>query len=263
MNQNPVKQESPPKPSFLTRHSAAPLAYHATPGRLPGVVFLGGFRSDMTGSKALAVEAYCQAQGHRMVRFDYSGHGSSGGDFMSCGIDTWRTDVLDVLAHLAPGPNVLVGSSMGGWLMLLAALARPDQVRGLIGVSAAPDFTERLVWQQFSAIQQQELMARGVVYVPNCYADAEPYPMTRILIEQGRQHLLLDAPLLYHGSVRLLHGMEDKDVPWSLAQALTERLQSADVQLTLVKGAGHRLSEPRELELLTHTLGCMLAGMAH
>lgn len=258
MNQSPVKQESPAAPSFLTLPDGRRLAYHLTPGRLPGVVFLGGFRSDMTGGKALALEAYCAARGQRFLRFDYSGHGQSGGDFMECGIGRWKADALAMLDEVASGPNVLAGSSMGGWIMLLAALAQPQQVRGLVGIAAAPDFTERLIWNEFTPEQKAVLQQRGVVYVPNCYDDQAPYPLTRHLIEEGRSHLLLHAPIALDMPVRLLHGTEDKDVPWQVSHQLADALTSHDVALTLIKNGGHRLSEPGPLAMLCHAVGDVL-----
>ncbi|NCY26117.1 MAG: alpha/beta hydrolase, partial [Alphaproteobacteria bacterium] len=203
-------------------------------------------------------EAHCRARGQRFLRFDYSGHGQSGGDFMDCAIGDWAADALAMLDKIAPGENVLVGSSMGGWIMLLAALARREKVRGLVGIAAAPDFTERLIWQQFSPAQKQELQERGVVYVPGCYDDQAPYPLTRHLIEEGRSHLLLHAPIALEVPVRLLHGLNDKDVPWQMAQQLSQQLTSQDVALTLVKGGGHRLSAPDQLAMLCQAVDNVL-----
>lgn len=262
MNPPTVKQETPAGPSFLARPGGPGLAYRLLPGALPGVVFLGGFRSDMTGSKATALKAHCAARGQRFLRFDYSGHGASGGDFMDLTISHWRRDALDIITHAAPGPNILVGSSMGGWIALLAALAAPQQVAGLLGIASAPDFTERLIWQAFSPAQKEQMEREGVVPIPNCYTDQAPYPITRALIEDGRTHMLLDKPVPLNMPVRLLHGTADADVPWQMSQSLLEKLQSPDAQLTLIKNGDHRLSSPAQLARISWALDELLVRCA-
>ena len=239
--------------AILARGGRPAIAYSRVDGRTPGVVFLGGYRSDMTGAKALALEGFCRARGQAFLRFDYSGHGASGGEFTECTVSTWLDDSLDALEKLTRGPQILVGSSMGGWLMLLAALKRPMRVAGLVGVAAAPDFTEELMWPNMAAPTRKELLAKGVVYRPSAYGDG-PYPITRALIEDGRNHLLLGAPIPIRCPVRLLHGMEDRDVPWTYSQRLAERLESEDVTVTLFKKGGHRLAEPDEIERMTHAV---------
>lgn len=233
--------------AILTRDRGAAIAYQRTRGAVPGVMFLGGFRSDMTGAKALALEGFCRARKQAFLRFDYSGHGASGGEFTQCTISTWLADSLDALDKLTQGPQILVGSSMGGWLMLLAALKRPARVAGLVGVAVAPDFTEELMWPNMAPSTRKTLMKDGVIYRPSAYGDG-PYPITKALIEDGRNHLLLGAPIPIKCPVRLLHGMQDRDVPYSFSQRLAEKLESEDVTVTLFKKGGHRLAEPDEID---------------
>ena len=215
----------------------------------PGIVFLGGFKSDMTGSKASALDHFCYAQGLNFLRFDYSGHGASGGDFLEGSISRWTADALAAIDHLTEGPLILVGSSMGGWIMLLAALARHERVKGLVGIAAAPDFTEELIWPDLSAGERARLVAEGRIEQPSEYS-AEPYVITRTLIEDGRRHLLLGGPIAITAPVRLLHGLADRDVPYRMSLRLGERLMSDDVVTTLIKDGDHRLSRPQDLERL-------------
>jgi pimeloyl-ACP methyl ester carboxylesterase len=210
----------------------------------------------MTGDKATAVQALCQARGHASLLLDYSGHGASGGRFEDGTIGAWTRDALAVIDRVAPGPVVLVGSSMGGWIALLAALARRDRIAALVGIAAAPDFTEDLLWQALSFEQRETLMDRGVIHVPSEYGD--PTPFTRALIEDGRDHLLLTGPIALDCPIRLLHGQRDPDVPWELALRIAEEVTSPDVQVTLVKDGDHRLSRPQDLALLCRTLGALI-----
>ncbi len=242
------------QPSFLETGSHR-LAYDCVIGRSPTVVFLSGFKSDMTGSKATALAADCAARGQGFIRFDYSGHGQSGGDFMEGTIGLWLRDVLAVIDELTHGSLVLVGSSMGGWLSLLAAIARPERVHALVGVASAPDFTERLIWDKLNDQQKHELMEKGVFYAPSCYGE-EPYPITRTLIEEARRHLVLGARLDITCPVRLLHGTLDQDVPVEIAHLLAKKLPQAS--LTLIDGGDHRLSEKADLQLLCDTLESLL-----
>lgn len=232
------------------------LAWVRTRGRGPVVVFLPGFKSDMTGSKALETEAFCAAHGHACLRLDYSGHGASGGRFEDGTIGEWTGDALLLIDRLTEGKLVLVGSSMGGWIALLAALARPDRVAGLIGIAAAPDFTETLIWDAMMPPERERMVRDGVLHVPSEYGD--PYPITRRLIEDGRTRLLLNAPIPLSCPVRLLHGQRDPDVPWQTALRLSERLEAEDVQITLVKDGDHRLSRPQDLALLRRALASLL-----
>ncbi|WP_041796914.1 alpha/beta fold hydrolase [Pararhodospirillum photometricum] len=248
-------------PSILTLPDGATLAYHLTPGRGPGVVFLHGFHSDMGGDKALAVEAWCQATGRACLRFDQRGHGQSSGRFEEGTIGLWASDTARVLDILTEGPQVLVGSSMGGWLMLLTALARPGRVAGLLGINAAPDFTEDLIWPALTAESRQRIECEGVS-LEREDPDTPPLPLTRLLFEDGRRNLVLRSPIDFKGSVHLLQGMRDASVPWQTALRVQERLTSEDVRVTLVKDGTHRLSRPADLALLTHTLAGLIEDLA-
>ena len=215
----------------------------------PTVVFLGGFKSDMTGSKASALDQFCYEHSLNFLRFDYSGHGASGGDFLEGTISRWTADALAVIDRLTQGPLILVGSSMGGWIMLLVALQRRARLKALIGIAAAPDFTEELIWRGLSGSDQHRLMTQGRLEQPSEYS-SEPYVITRSLIEDGRRNLLLGGPIDLDMPVRLLQGMADPDVPYRHALRLAERLQSPDVRVTLIKDGAHRLSRPGDLALL-------------
>jgi pimeloyl-ACP methyl ester carboxylesterase len=236
-------------PSLLTLPDGTHLAYRATAGRPPTVVFLGGFSSDMTGTKATALEAHCLSRGLAFVRFDYSGHGASAGRFVDGTVGRWAEDALAVLDRATSGPLVLVGSSLGGWLAVLAARARPERVAGLVGIAAAPDFTEDLLWDRMGEAQRQRFRDEGVLLLPNPYGP-EPTPVTFALVEEARRHLVLRGPLPLACPLRLLHGADDPDVPWRTSVRLLKAAASADGTLTLVKGAGHRLSDDGSLALL-------------
>jgi pimeloyl-ACP methyl ester carboxylesterase len=240
----------------LDRGDGVELAWARTEGRPPAVVFLPGFKSDMTGDKSTMLAAFCAERGQAMLRFDYSGHGASGGRFEDGTITRWRDDAIVMIGQLATGPIVFVGSSMGGWIALLAALARPDRVAGLVGIAAAPDFTEALMWEAMTFEERRTLMRDGVLRVPSQYG--EPYPVTRGLIEDGRTHLLLDDTIALACPVRLLHGQRDPDVPWELSLRIAEQMSSDDVQVILVKDGDHRLSRPEDLALMRRTLGPLL-----
>ncbi|WP_439577139.1 alpha/beta fold hydrolase [Elioraea sp.] len=233
------------------------IAYVATPGRGPTVMFLGGLRSDMTGTKATFLEAWCRARGQAFLRFDYTGHGVSDGRFEDGTIGAWSADALAALDRLTEGSVVLVGSSMGGWAMLNVALARPDRIAALVGIAAAPDFTEDLLWDRWDAATRAALLRDGVVREPNPY-DPAGYAYTRALIEDGRRHLCLRAPLPLACPVRLLHGQRDDAVPWQTSLRLADRLAAEDVQVTLIKDGDHRLSRETDLSLLGRTLGALL-----
>jgi len=241
----------------LARPDGGRIAYRrlvAPPGdRRPGVVFLTGFASDMSGGKASALAAWAAARGQAMLRFDYFGHGQSSGRFRDGTIGRWTEDALAVIDALTTGPQILVGSSMGGWIMLLAALARPDRIAGLVGIAAAPDFTEDLMWDRMSATQREALARDGVLLEPSKYTDA-PYEISRALIEDGRRHLLLRSRIDIHCPVRLLHGMADPDVPWETSARLAEQLASDDVVVTLIRDGDHRLSRDADLQRLLATV---------
>lgn len=236
------------------------IAYVRTPGRSPGVVFLTGYKSDMTGQKALALEAFCRQRGNAFVRFDYLGHGQSSGQFTDGTIGRWRDDAVLVLDRLTAGPQVLVGSSLGGWIMVLAALRRRERVAGLLGVASAPDFTEDLVATKLSPAERQRLEAEGVIRLPDPYG-GEPTTVTRRIIEEGRKHLLLGGEIPLTCPARLIHGLDDEEVPWETSLRLAERLKSVDCEVILVKGGSHRLSEAADLERLTATLDRLLTAL--
>lgn len=249
----------PVRPDRLTLVDGANLAYHRSPGASPGVVFLGGFTSDMTGIKATTLERWCRGRGQAFVRFDYSGHGASSGRFADGTIGRWAQEVLDVLDRLTEGPQILVGSSMGAWLMLLAALARPERIAALLGLACAADFTEYLLWERLDENLRARLRRERVISLPSPYG--EPYIIALNLIEEAEQHRLLDRPELpITCPVRLIHGMSDADVPWRTSLQVVERLTGSDVRLLLIKDGEHTLSREQDLLLLTRTLGDLLDG---
>jgi pimeloyl-ACP methyl ester carboxylesterase len=211
----------------------------------------------MTGTKALFLEEYCRRRGQAYLRFDYFGHGGSSGDVAAGTIGRWRDDAVAVIDSLTEGPQILVGSSMGGWIMLLAALARPERVAALVGIAAASDFTEELLWPRLNPEQRRAIEEQGAVALPSDY-DPAGYLYTRALIEDGRRHLLLRGPIPLDVPVRLLHGLADASVPWQLSLRLAERLTSRDVAVTLVKGGDHRLSSEPDLARLAQTLDALL-----
>jgi pimeloyl-ACP methyl ester carboxylesterase len=247
-------------PSFLRLKSGTKIAYHKTDGNAPGIIFLGGFRSDMTGVKATALETFCKGRGQAFIRFDYEGHGESLGIFEDCTIGTWKNDALQVLMNLTKGSQILVGSSMGGWLALLLAIEKPRRVAGIVGIASAPDFTEHLIWDKLTPKQQETLKRNGKVMVPSDMG--ESYPITRTLIEEGRQHLLLGSEIPIYCPVRLLHGMKDVDVPWEVSLAINEKVVTHDVKTILVEEGDHRLSEPKDIEKLLRVVGKMLDSIS-
>jgi len=233
---------------FETAHGTR-LAYHLTEGSSPGVIFLGGFMSDMEGGKATMLEAYCSARGQAFLRFDYQGHGESDGAFADGTIGLWAQDALAVIDGLTEGPQILVGSSMGGWVALLAAKARPSRVRGLVGIAAAPDFTTRM-WQDELTDQQRETIIRdGLVEVPTDYGP-DPYTLTKGLFDDGWANRVIHQPLHLDVPMRLIQGTEDPDVPWQTVLDIADAVTSDDVEIILVPGGDHRLSEKLDLKRL-------------
>ena len=218
-----------------------------------GILFLPGFRSDMSGTKATFLDEFCAARGLGYVRFDYSGHGESGGRFEDGTIGAWVEDAVAIIDRTCEGPLLLVGSSMGGWIMLLAALARPKRIAGLVGLAPAPDFTEALIWNALTDDERNRLLQTGRLETPSDYSE-DPTIITRALIEEGRRHLLLSAPIGIRCPVRLLHGMADPDVPYRLSLELAERIVGDDVRVTLIKNGDHRLSRANDLALLGRTV---------
>jgi pimeloyl-ACP methyl ester carboxylesterase len=230
---------------FLEVGEGRRLAFRYRRGRAPTILFLPGYMSDMEGGKATALDEWAAANGQAMLRFDYGGSGASSGSFEGQGLDDWLDDTLAMIDRVAEGPVVLVGSSMGGWLMLLAALARPERVAGLVGIAAAPDFT---AWG-FSEADKARILAQGRIEEPSPYGE-QPYVTTRTFLESGERLRLLGAPIAIDCPVRLLHGQADEDVPWRHSLDLAGLLRSADVQTLFIKDGDHRLSRPQDIALL-------------
>lgn len=225
------------------------------------LLWLPGFLSDMASAKALAVAEWAGAQRHPMLRFDYSGHGLSGGNFLELGIGDWLNEALVMFDALGQGPRIAIGSSMGGWIALLIARhlaeqGRSSELAGLVLIAPAWDMTEVLMWRKFSERRRQEVETKGVTYVPSDYGD--PYPITRRLIEDGRAHAIEARGFDPGCPVRILQGYRDPDVPWRHALALIEMLQGDDIELTLIKNGGHRLSEPQDLRRLITTIAALV-----
>jgi len=232
------------------------LAYRHREGRGPTIVFLPGYMSDMEGGKATALDAWAEAEGRAMLRFDYGGCGASGGAFEDQSLTDWWDDTLLMLDEVAKGPVILVGSSMGGWLMLLAAMSRAAQVKGLVGIAAAPDFTS---WG-FSDAQKATIRGMGRLEEPSPYGD-QPYVTTRTFWESGEKLKVLEAPITIDCPVRLLHGQQDDDVPWAVSLNIMDRLRSSDVQTVLIKDGDHRLSRESDIQLLIRTVGGLLEAL--
>jgi pimeloyl-ACP methyl ester carboxylesterase len=226
------------------------IAYDRSLGKGPGVIYLGGFRSNMDGTKALYLQNLCESLDLSFVRFDYRGHGASSGRFEDGSLSIWLADSLAVLDQLTEGPQIVVGSSMGAWLMIELALLRLTRLKALVGIAAAPDFTDD--FSRLNAQQKQELDSQGFFNWPS--SDGSPYTITRAFIDDSHQHRILDKPLPILCPVRLLHGTADESVPWQQSLKLAEQLQSADVELTLLKDANHRLSSDKALARLAEVM---------
>ncbi len=233
-------------PQWLDRADGARIAYHKRDGDGPGIVFLGGYASDMTGTKASFLDDWCRARDRAFLRFDYQGHGQSSGAFADGTIGLWADDALAAFDNLTEGPQIVIGSSMGGWIMLILALARPKRIAGLIGIAAAPDFSQDL-WLGLSEEQRETVHRDGAIELSD---DGQPYQVTRAFFDDGRQHLMLRAPLAITCPVRLLQGMQDTAVPWSTAVTLADRLEGTDIALTMIKDGDHRLSRDQDLARL-------------
>ncbi len=245
---------------YLTSPQGRRLAFNRSPGKGPGVVFLGGFKSDMEGSKAHYLEAWAQAQGRAFLRFDYSGHGVSEGDFEAGCIGDWRDDARAVIDAQTEGPQVLVGSSMGGWISLLLARERPERVAGLVTIAGAPDFTTTTWAEQLTEAEREAVRRNGKVQVPSDYAD-HPYIFTARLFEDGAQQLVMDGPLHLPFPTRLLQGTADKDVLPQVAIDLLNHATGPDIRLTMVKGADHRFSTPECLALIAASVAEVAPGL--
>lgn len=254
MNNSPSLQLIEPRK--LKRDSKNFIAYNRFNQKnksLPEVLFLGGFKSDMTGTKATYLQNLCQSRGQTFTRFDYFGHGASSGEFTQGTIGGWLADVLAMIDQVTEGPLVLVGSSMGGWLMVLAALARPERIHGLVGIAAAPDFTEELIWASLTNSQRLSFLSQGIVQTPSQYEN-QGFPITLQLVEEGRNHLVLSKNLPIQCPVHLIHGDADRDVPSALSQRLLKNIDSPQATLTLVKEGDHRLNTPLALGRLASLL---------
>jgi hypothetical protein len=245
--------------SYFTSPDGRRLAYRASAptGSPLTFVWLSGFKSDMSGTKVTELEAWARTAGHGFLAFDYSGHGESDGAFEHGTISAWRADALAAIDAHTSGPVILVGSSMGGWMALLTALARPARIAGLVLIAPAPDFTEKLMWPEFSPDAQAEIMEKGFTLRPSDYD--EPYTITRALIEDGRTWQILDAPIQIDVPVRILQGKEDADVPWRHAERLVDTITSTDLIFTLIKDGDHRLSRDQDIARLKATC----ADIAH
>jgi len=243
---------------ILSRPDGATISYNRLDGKNPGVVFLHGYRSDMSGGKALALEALCRARGQAFLRFDAFGHGDSSGDVFDGTIGRWAADAVAVIEALTTGPQILVGSSMGGWVATLAALDLRARVVGLVGIAAALDFTEDLIWADLDADQRRILLETGEIALSDG-DEAEPHwRFRRSLIEDGRNHLLLRDFINLECPVRLIHGQRDSDVPWRTSLHFAEMLASDAVEICLVKDGDHRLSRPEDLDRLCRTVDDLL-----
>jgi pimeloyl-ACP methyl ester carboxylesterase len=242
--------------SYLIFEEGDRIAYRHREGRGPTILFLPGYRSDMEGGKATALDAWAAAEGRAMLRFDYAGCGVSAGEFERQTLIGWRDNVLSLIDDVVEGPVVLVGSSMGGWLMLLVALERPERVKGLVGIAPAPDFTS---WG-FTQEQKLAILRDGRLEEPSPYGD-QPTVTSRAFWESGETLRLLHAEIAVECPVRLLHGQSDTDVPWAYSLELMKKLRSADVQATLVKDGDHRLSRDQDIALLIGTLHRLLESL--
>lgn len=237
------------------------IAYKAVAGNGPAIIWCGGLKSDMEGGKAIHLHEWAERSGHRYVRFDYFGHGQSTGRFRDGTVSRWGRDVTQIIDELTDGDVILIGSSMGGWASMLAARARPEQVKALLLIAPAPDFTEKLMWANWSEEAKRAVIEDGIRYEPSDYD--EPYEYSRALIEDGRVHQLLDAPYVFDGPVRILQGAQDDVVPWDYSHKLLDVITSQDISYTLVKSGDHSLSRPKDLIRLEETLDSLIRSVKH
>jgi pimeloyl-ACP methyl ester carboxylesterase len=225
-------------------------------GKKPGIVYLAGYGSDMKGEKPTALEKFCLENDYDYLRFEYLGIGDSSGEFLDYAIGDWFENALTMLDHLTEGPQLLIGSSMGGWLMLKVALERKHRVAGLIGIAPAPDFTEILMWNQFDEEHKKQLQTQSVLNLK--HLSGEDYYITMKMIEDGRKLLVMNGEVDIDVPVSIIHGMKDMDVPYQLSMSLVEKLKSNDVELHLIKNAMHRFSEPDDLRFLLKVTSAMI-----
>jgi pimeloyl-ACP methyl ester carboxylesterase len=246
---------------YLQREGGKKLAYIYSPASdagkdMPTLVFCGGFKSDMMGTKATYFEAQCRARGQAYVRFDYSGHGLSGGEFKEGTIGAWCEDALAIFDTVTKGPVIIAGSSMGGWIALLMAQARADRVKGLIGIAAAPDFTERLYDDEFDDAQREAVETQGYVEEPNDYSD-EPYIFTKALFEDGKQNLVLTCDHTHDYPITLFHGLQDHVVPKESPLAIRDRYGRGALDIVFIEDGDHSLSRPQDLEMIEAEIAAM------
>lgn len=245
-----------PQPSILARPDGATIAYHHNSGAGPGVIFCGGFKSDMTGVKAMTLEGHCSHRNQQFTRFDYQGHGVSSGAFESGTIGVWRDDLLAIFDEITEGPQVVVGSSMGAWMALLLTKVRRDRVAGLVLLAPAADFTTELMWKQLPEEAKRQIEEEGVWMRPSLYDDG-PYPITRNLIEESHSHLVLDNPIPFDGPVRILLGLCDEVIPVEHVLRTAEAITSDDLEITLIKNGDHRLSTVGDLDKIRNAIDAL------
>ncbi|MBL4721339.1 MAG: alpha/beta hydrolase [Alphaproteobacteria bacterium] len=248
-------------PSILTRENGAAIAYHHSPGlsspaghpptdgHPPGILFCGGFKSDMTGIKATTLQSFCDAREQQYTRFDYQGHGASSGEFAAGIIGEWRRDMLAIFDAVASGPQIVVGSSMGGWMALLLALARPERVKGLVLIAPAADFTEALLRPNLSDSAKHQIETEGVWMRPSIYNDG-PYPITKALLDDAKAYQVLNDPIPFDGPVRVFHGGADETIPFEHVLRTVAAITSQDIVVSWSKAGDHRLSSPADLDRL-------------
>lgn len=247
-------------PSRVRCSNGEQLAYEHTDGKSPGVIFFGGFKADMAGTKALTLHAWCSENNIQFTRFDYSGHGQSEGSFTDGSIGRWLSDSLTIFDAVTDGPQVLVGSSMGAWLALHVAVRRSERATAVLGIASAADFTENLIWKTLDKSQRNFLIEHGQIEQPSSY-QTDPYPITLHLIEEARSHLLLEREIPVKCPVRLIHGQRDVDVPWQISIDIAEKLTSNDVQVHLIKDAEHRLSRDKDIQFILARLRDLMAQL--
>ena len=249
-------------PSYLETPDGHRLAFRHSPGEEPGLLFCPGFHSDMQGEKALALEAWCRESGRQFTRFDYLGHGESSGAAEQGRIGRWARDTLLIFDRVTLGPQVIVGSSMGGWMMLLAALARPERVCALVGLASAPDFTRMMAAMLEQSGALKELERLGYQDMPSHYPGESTYRIEKGFFEEAEAHCLLDTAIPIELPVRLLHGQADEDVPWQRSIELAARLAGRDGEIQLIKDGDHRLSRPEDLRRLLRVVGNLLQDVS-
>ncbi len=243
-------------PEYLETRSKRMLAFHKTEGKGPTVVFLGGFKSEMAGTKALHLEDWAIRKSNSYLRFDYSGHGMSSGEFCEGCIGDWADDAQEIIQATTDGPLILIGSSMGGWISCLMKERMTERIAALITIAAAPDFTEDGFWAQFSCEQKREVLENGITFLPSEYGS---YPITRKLIEDGRNHRILSSPFKVDFPVRMLQGDQDQSVTRETALRLFDHMEGDDIHLSFLKGGDHSLSSPDNLAVLEYHLNTLIA----